>query len=55
MQKQTFCPSSAALRLRVLQKYLDLACMPYTEEVGDRAWRQTDLLLRFLRAWLFSD
>ena len=29
--------------------------MQYIGEVGDTAWRQTDLLMRFLRAWLFSE
>ena len=28
--------------------------MPFIWEVGDTAWRQIDLLLGFLRVWLFS-
>ena len=27
----------------------------YIGEVGDTAWRQINLLLGFLRVWLFSD
>ena len=52
MQKQTFCSSPVALHL--LQNCLDLAFMQCIGEVGDTAWRQTDLLMGFLRAWLFS-
>ena len=29
--------------------------MPYIGEVGGTVWRQIDLLLGFLRVWLFSD
>ena len=32
-----------------------LASMPYIGEAGDTAWRQTDLLMGFLRLWLFSE
>ena len=53
MQKQTLCSSPAALHL--LQNCLDLASMSHIVEVGDTAWRQTDLLMGFLRVWLFSD
>ena len=53
MQNQTICSSPAALHL--LQNSLDLASMPCIEEVGDTAWRQIELLLGFLRVWLFSD
>ena len=53
MQKQTLCSSPAALHL--LQNCWDLASMSYIVEVGDTAWRQTDLLMGFLRVWLFSN
>ena len=53
MQNQTFCSSPAALHL--LQNCVDLASIPYIGEVGGTAWRQIDLLLGFLRIWLFSD
>ena len=53
MQKQTFCSSPVALHL--LQNCLDLAFMQYIGDVGDTAWRQADLLMGFLRAWLFSE
>ena len=50
---KTFCSSPVALHL--LQNCLDLAFMQYIGEVGDTAWRQADLLMGFLRAWLFSE
>ena len=53
MQNQTFCSSPAALHL--LRNCSDLASMQYICEVSDTAWRQTDLLLGFLRLSLFSD
>ena len=53
MQNQPFCSSPVALHL--LQNFLVLATMTYIGEVGDTAWRQVDLLLGFLRVWLFSD
>ena len=53
MQNQAFFSSTVALHL--LQNFLVLATMTYIGEVGDTAWRQVDLLLGFLRVWLFSD
>ena len=53
MQKQTSCSNSAGSRL--LQNCFDLASMSSIGEVGDKAWRQTDLLLWFLRVWLFLE
>ena len=53
MQDQTFCSSPAALHL--FQNCLDLASMLCIGKVGDTAWRQIDLLLGFLRVWLFLD
>ena len=53
MQNQRFCSSPAALHL--LQNCFDLTFMPYMGEVGDTSWRQIDLLLGFLRVWLFSE
>ena len=54
IQNQTsFCSSPAVFHL--WQNCLDLASMPCIGEVDDTAWRQIDLLLGFLRAWLFSD
>ena len=53
MQKQTFC--SSPVELHLLQNCLDLAFMQYIGDVGDTAWRQADLLMGFLRAWLFSE
>ena len=53
MQNQTFCCSHATLHL--FQNCLYLASMPYIGEGGNAVWTQVDLLLGFLRVWLFSD
>ena len=52
MQKQIFYSSPAVLHL--FQNCLDLASMSYIGKVSNRAWKQRDLLIGFLRAQLFS-
>ena len=52
-QNQTFWSSPATLSL--LQNFWNMPSIPYIYEVGDTVWRQTDLVLGFLRIWFFSE